>query len=50
VAVEELERRVDRWVEAGVIGREQGDAIPALEWAGRGRGGRPTVVAEVLGT
>jgi uncharacterized membrane protein len=47
--VEELERRVDRWVEAGVIGREQGDAILALERDGRGRGGRRTVVAEVLG-
>ena len=25
--MEELGRRVERWVEAGVIGREQGDAI-----------------------
>ena len=31
IAVEELDRRVARWVEAGVIGAEQGEAILALE-------------------
>ncbi|HEX2375673.1 MAG TPA: DUF2157 domain-containing protein [Actinomycetota bacterium] len=51
MAVEELGRRVERWVEAGVIGREQADAILALEGAA-GRepgGGRRAVVVEVLG-
>jgi hypothetical protein len=50
IAVEELGRRVARWVEAGVIGREQADAI--LAWEGAGRepaGGRRAVVVEVLG-
>jgi hypothetical protein len=45
--VEELERRVERWVEAGVIGREQGDAILALE--AEPGGGRRAVAVEVLG-
>jgi hypothetical protein len=51
MAVEELGRRVERWVEAGAIGREQADAILALEGAA-GRepgGGRRAVVVEVLG-
>src|SRR5918994_786808 len=43
-AMEELGRRVARWVDAGVIGREQGDAILAFE-----RGGRRAVAVEVLG-
>jgi uncharacterized membrane protein len=48
--VEELDRRVARWVEAGVIGAEQGEAILALEGEGREAGGRRrAVVAEVLG-
>jgi hypothetical protein len=48
--VEELDRRVARWVEAGVIGREQADAILALEGEARQSGGRRrAVVAEVLG-
>jgi predicted membrane protein DUF2157 len=48
--VEELDRRVARWVEAGVIGPEQADAILALEGEGRRTGGRRrAVVAEVLG-
>lgn len=48
--MEELDRRVARWVEAGVIGAEQADAILALEGEGRGTGGRRrAVVAEVLG-
>jgi Predicted membrane protein (DUF2157) len=48
--VEELDRRVARWVEAGVIGREQGDAILALEGAGEApSGGRRAVAVEVLG-
>jgi uncharacterized membrane protein len=50
VGVEELGRRVDRWVEAGVIGREQGDAILALEGAdAEPAGGRRAVAVEVLG-
>jgi uncharacterized membrane protein len=48
--VEELTRRVARWVEAGVIGPEQADAILALEGERGGPGGRRrAVVAEVLG-
>lgn len=49
--MEELGRRVERWVQVGVIGREQGDAILALEDAGEaGPGGRRrAVVVEVLG-
>ena len=48
--MEELDRRVTRWVEAGVIGAEQGEAILALEGEGREAGGRRrAVVAEVLG-
>jgi hypothetical protein len=51
--VEELDRRVARWVAAGVIGAEQGEAILALE-ALAGDGGEPAgrgraVVVEVLG-
>jgi Predicted membrane protein (DUF2157) len=50
VSVEELGRRVDRWVEAGVIGRDQGDAILALEGThGEPAGGRRAVAVEVLG-
>jgi hypothetical protein len=50
VSVEELGRQVDRWVEAGVIGREQGDAILALEGThGEPAGGRRAVAVEVLG-
>jgi Predicted membrane protein (DUF2157) len=53
MAVEELDRRVARWVEAGVIGAEQGEAILALEGL-EGDGSGPTgrrraVVVEVLG-
>ena len=47
--MEELGRRVGRWVEAGVIGREQGDAILAFEGGDGGPGGRRAVVVEVLG-
>jgi hypothetical protein len=48
--VEELDRRVARWVEAGVIGPEQGEAILSLEGEGRQAGGRRrAVIAEVLG-
>ena len=48
--MEELDRRVARWVEAGVIGAEQGEAILAFEAEGREAGGRRrAVVAEVLG-
>jgi hypothetical protein len=56
VAVEDLRRRVERWVAAGVIGREQGEAILALEGASaeaaegaEAGGGRRAVVVEVLG-
>jgi hypothetical protein len=50
MAVDELGRRVVRWVDAGVIGREQGDAILAFEGAsGESAGGRRAVVVEVLG-
>jgi hypothetical protein len=49
MAVEDLGRRVARWVEAGVIGREQADAILALEGAAGEPGGRRAVVVEVLG-
>jgi hypothetical protein len=50
VNVEELGRRVDHWVEAGVISREQGDAILALEGAHHEpAGGRRAVAVEVLG-
>src|SRR5918995_4633157 len=48
-AMEELGRRVARWVDAGVIGREQGDAILAFERGGRRAGGRRAVAVEVLG-
>jgi hypothetical protein len=48
--MEDLGRRVERWVAAGVIGREQGDAILALEGAAAEVGaGRRTVAVEVLG-
>ncbi|HET9289836.1 MAG TPA: DUF2157 domain-containing protein [Actinomycetes bacterium] len=51
--MEELGRRVARWVEAGVIGAEQGEAILALEGlegdGGGPAGGRRAVVVEVLG-
>ncbi|HYN17978.1 MAG TPA: DUF2157 domain-containing protein [Actinomycetes bacterium] len=47
--MEELGRRVARWVEAGVIGREQGDAILAFERGGQRAGGRRAVAVEVLG-
>ena len=48
--MEELDRRVARWVKAGVIGPEQGEAILSLEGEGRQAGGRRrAVVAEVLG-
>ncbi len=47
--MDELGRRVARWVEAGVIGREQADAILALEDRDRRSGGRRAVVVEVLG-
>ena len=48
--MEELDRRVARWVEAGVIGPEQAEAILALEGEGREPGGRRrAVVVEVLG-
>jgi hypothetical protein len=47
--MEELGRRVARWVEAGVIGREQGDAILAFEQGEQRAGGRRAVVVEVLG-
>lgn len=48
--MEDLGRRVERWVAAGVIGREQGDAILALEGAaGEATAGRRTVAVEVLG-
>jgi Predicted membrane protein (DUF2157) len=50
MAVEELERRVARWVEAGVIGRGQADAILALEGeGGEPAGRRRAVLVEVLG-
>src|SRR4029450_12529100 len=50
VNVEELGRRVDHWVEAGVISREQGHAILALEGAHpEPAGGRRAVAVEVLG-
>jgi hypothetical protein len=47
--MEELGRRVARWVDAGVIGREQGDAILAFERGDRRAGGRRAVAVEVLG-
>ncbi|HEV2894366.1 MAG TPA: DUF2157 domain-containing protein [Actinomycetota bacterium] len=47
--MEELGRRVARWVEAGVIGREQADAILALEERDGRAGGRRAVAVEVLG-
>jgi hypothetical protein len=48
--VEELDRRVARWVEAGVIGPEQAEAILALEGEdGEPGGRRQAVVVEVLG-
>jgi len=46
--VDELGRRVDRWVERGIIRRDQADAILALEAGGDGPGRRPAV-AEALG-
>jgi hypothetical protein len=50
VAVGDLGRRVERWVAAGVIGREQGEAILALEEASAEAGrGRRAVAVEVLG-
>jgi len=50
VNVEELGRRVEHWVEVGVISREQGDAILALEGAHpEPAGGRRAVAVEVLG-
>jgi hypothetical protein len=48
--MEDLGRRVERWVAAGVIGREQGEAILALEGVStQAAGGRRAVVVEVLG-
>jgi hypothetical protein len=51
--MEDLGRRVERWVAAGVIGRDQGEAILALEGTAAGAaeaaGGRRAVVVEVLG-
>jgi hypothetical protein len=48
--VEDLGRRVERWVAAGVIQPEQGEAILALEAApAETGGGRRAVVVEVLG-
>ena len=48
--MEDLGRRVERWVAAGVIGRQQGEAILALEVASAEAGrGRRAVVVEVLG-
>jgi uncharacterized membrane protein len=47
--VEELGRQVARWVEAGVIRRDQADAILAMEGAEAEPGGRRAVVVEILG-
>lgn len=51
--MEDLGRRVERWVAAGVIGREQGEAILGMEGTAAGAaeaaGGRRAVVVEVLG-
>ena len=51
--MEDLGRRVERWVAAGVIGRDQGEAILALEGTAAGApeaaGRRRAVVVEVLG-
>jgi hypothetical protein len=47
--VDELGRQVARWVEAGVIRREQADAILAMEGGGAERAGRRAVAVEILG-
>jgi len=48
--VDDLGRRVERWVAAGVIGPEQGEAILALEGAAtEATAGRRAVAVEVLG-
>jgi len=47
--VDELGRQVARWVEAGVIRRDQADAILAMEGGGAERAGRRAVAVEILG-
>jgi Predicted membrane protein (DUF2157) len=48
--VDELGRQVARWVEAGVIRRDQGDAILAMEGGGGAEpAGRRAVAVELLG-
>jgi predicted membrane protein DUF2157 len=48
-AVDELGRQVARWVEAGVIRRDQADAILAMEGRGAEPAGRRAVAVEILG-
>jgi hypothetical protein len=48
-AVDELGRQVARWVEAGVIRRDQADAILAMEGGGAEPAGRRAVTVEILG-
>ena len=50
MAVEDLGRRVERWVAAGLIGPEQGEAILALEGAATGPGGGPGGLKERSGS
>src|SRR5919107_1845953 len=50
MAVEELGRRVERWVAAGVIGPEQGEAILALEGGAAEAGGGPGGLKERSGS
>src|SRR6266508_1540505 len=47
--VDELGRQVARWVEAGVIRRDQADAILAMEGGGAEPAGRRAVAVEILG-
>jgi Predicted membrane protein (DUF2157) len=47
--VDELGRQVARWVEAGLIRRDQADAILALEGGGAEPAGRRAVAVEILG-
>ena len=47
--MDELGRQVARWVEAGVIRRDQADAILAMEGGGAEPAGRRAVAVEILG-
>jgi Predicted membrane protein (DUF2157) len=47
--VDELRRQLARWVEVGVIRRDQADAILAMEGGGAESSGRRAVAVEILG-